>query len=485
MRFKYSLVLNHQFLSMLLFCCLHPVFASAQQSDRQSDQQGKLFDMAAIKDPATLDVDVQQPWHAVPGRVPTRQKLVTINVGEFWPGRDYRVPVRLVVPATRKAVGFHLTGGNQVAKLKRDKRPNELEQLLLQNGIGLVCTVVQELSQLGQADTARQSEIRFLNSLNPHDKIQYWAWPVSLMRAITLAHSESDYFEPGKVAMSGGSTNGATPSLAIISDERMTAVMGSVSPIWDSPLRLCDSEAWKSLEQESGKFNHPFLGGHFGPNFNRRALANGRSWNDLEDFAEAVSDQVFVSRNWEALQKRGVDLLFHPGTHDFVAFDLAWGGQHHSQIPVYLKANTGHGKNRPHPAAERDENNKLVFLLNHFVDGVEPLLEPPSVEHHRGKESLKVSVRCPRGSGEETGRIWWIFDRGSDGSPSYLSKLIPEQQSMEMRYQQAEDCWTAVIPIKSKATRIDFFSNHRKTIKFGEKAWPTYLSSPYTRVQLK
>ena len=480
MRFKMPDFSNQNFLWLLLYCCLPSLVASAQQSD----QRGELFDMAAIKDPSTLEVDVQQPWHVVPGKVPTRQKLVTINVGEFWPGQNYRVPVRLVVPATEKALGFHLTGGNQVSRLKRDRRPSEMEQRLLEKGIGLVCTVVQELSQMGQAKLAQQSEARFLKSLDPHDKVQYWAWPASLMRAITLAHSESDYFEVGKVAMSGGSKNGATPSMAIISDDRMTAVMGSVSPIWDSPLRLCDSLAWKSLEQECGKFSHPFLGGHFGPNFNRRALANGRSWDDLESFAEAISDQVFISRNWSSLQKRGVDLLFHPGTHDFVAFDLAWGGKHHSQIPVYLKANTGHGKKRPHPTAERDENNKLVFLLNHFVEGVEPLLEPPSVEYQRDKESLKVSVRFPRGAGEETGRIWWIFDRGSDGSPRYLSDLIPDQQSIEMDFDQAEGCWTTVIPLQPNATRVDFFSNHRKTIKFGGKAWPTYLSSPYTRVQL-
>ena len=36
--------------------------------------------------------------------------------------------------------------------------------------------------------------------------------------------------------------------MAIIHDQRMTAVHASVSPIWDSPLRLCDREAWDTLE---------------------------------------------------------------------------------------------------------------------------------------------------------------------------------------------------------------------------------------------
>ena len=70
-----------------------------------------VFDMDAVRDPSTLEVDVLQEWRTVRGPVVTRQKLVTINVGEIWPGQDYRVPVRMVVPVNRKACGFHLTGG--------------------------------------------------------------------------------------------------------------------------------------------------------------------------------------------------------------------------------------------------------------------------------------------------------------------------------------------------------------------------------------
>ena len=63
----------------------------------------QLFDMAAIRDASTLEVDVIEEWHRVDGQVSTRQKLVTINVGQMWPGQSYRMPVRMVVPASRKA----------------------------------------------------------------------------------------------------------------------------------------------------------------------------------------------------------------------------------------------------------------------------------------------------------------------------------------------------------------------------------------------
>ena len=450
-------------------------------------EKNRLFDMQAIRNPRSLAVKVLQDWHRVNGPVPTRQKLVTIRVGEIWPGREYRMPVRMVVPASRKAKGFHLTGGNTLRRLERDTRLSRFDQDLVRGGVGLVYTVVQVLEQSGLGEMGRESEARFARSLDPHDKIQYWAWPATMMRAITAAHAETGHFVPGgRVAMSGGSKNGATPSMAIIHDERMTAVFASVSPIWDSPLRMCDRKAWDELESVAGRFRNGFLGGHFGPNFNRRALAAGRSWTDLQKFAAETSDSVFVSRNLKQLRARKVDMLFHPGTHDFVAFDLAWGGAHHKDIPIYLGANTGHGQRKGHPELERGQQNRIAFLLRHFFPKqVEPLLPSPTVDHEVVDGGLKVRVRFPAGAGEESGRIWWMFDRPIDGSPGYLSRLIPDDQSVEMKFDSAAKTWSASIPLDPRASRIDFFSNHRKVIRYRGTRHATYVSSPYTRATLR
>ncbi|MFC1596323.1 hypothetical protein ACFL5Q_00055 [Planctomycetota bacterium] len=461
---------------VVVACCLQSITpASAIE----------LFDMAAIRDPSTLDAKIIQDWRRVNGPVPTRQKLVTINVGEMWPGQDYRMPVRMVVPADRKAKGFHLTGGNLPERLKQDARLAPIDRQLIQGGVGLVYTVVQVLRTSGLGEVGVASEARFLETLNPHDKIQYWAWPATMMRAITAAHAEADHFEVGKVAMSGGSKNGATPSMAIIHDDRMTAVHASVSPIWDSPLRLCDREAWDELEAVAGPLRHAFLGGHYGPIFNRDALAAGHTWEDLQKLALDVSDGVFITRNLDALRDRDVDLFFHPGTHDFVAYDLAWGGKHHPTIPIYLRANSGHGKKKGHPAAEGDEQNKAAFLLGHFFDDVAPLLEPPAVQQQLDGNTLRISVRFKVNSGEETGRIWWIYNRPPDGSPRYLSKLIADEHWAIMEYDKQRGVWTASIDLDPDATRIDFFSNHRKTIRYQGRTYPTYISCPYTRVELQ
>jgi hypothetical protein len=443
----------------------------------------KVFDMDEIQDPSTLKVKVLQDWHKVDGLIETRQKLVTINVGDLWPGQEYRVPVRMVVPAKRKAKGFHLTGGSVPSRLQKDVRPNPIDREFLKGGIGLVTTVVQEPGSYGQREMAQAAEKKFAETLNPRFKIQYWAWPATLMRAITTAYAETDHFEKGKVAATGGSKNGASPSMAILHDQRMTAVHATVSPIWASPLRLCEDEAWKELRSQPGR-RGGFSGGHFGPNFNERVLDAGGKWKELQKFSRDISDQVFISRNLEQLRKRGVKMLFHPGTHDMVAFDMAWGGANHPTIPVYLGANSGHGK-RGHPMTERDQQNKSAFLLSHFfADEMKgSLLTPPEVNYSMEGKFIKVMTSFPAASEEENGRIWWIFDRAPDGSPSYLSEMIPDDQSMEMK--REGNHWSVKIKIDPEASRIDFFTNHLKTLRHKGIPYKTYLSSPYTRVELK
>lgn len=456
------------------------VFLTPSLTASAGDQ---LFDMEPICDPGTLAIAVLTDWHIVDGPVATRQKLVTINVGEFWPGQDYRVPVRMVVPVDRKAKGFHLTGGHGPGPLQRDARPNPFETALLKHGVGLVNTVVQEPGSYGQGRLGGTSESRFARTLNPHDKIQYWAWPATLMRAITTAYAETEHFEQGRVAVTGSSKNGASPSMAILHDERMTAVHASVSPIWDSPLRLCDA-ATRKLHEAAGGKQRGFSGGHFGPNFNQAALDAGHTWEELQKFTANISDGVFISRNLPALKRRGVEMLFHPGTHDLVAYDLAWGGSHHPDIPIYLGANTGHGK-EGHPQLERDQRNRDAFLLRHFFpENVEPLLTAPVVEHKVAAGTLKVTVRFPADSGEDRGRIFWMDDRAPDGSPDYLRQLIPDENTAEMIHDAQRGVWTADIRIDANVSRVDFFSNHRKRIRFEGETFNTYLSSPYTRVEL-
>lgn len=444
------------------------------------------IDMVKMLDESTLDPEVIHDWHVVDGPVPTRQKQITIHVGELWPGQNYRIPVRMIVPVDKKARGFHLTGGHNPREMARDTRPRGVDLELLKGGVGVVHTIVQEPRVFGEEKLANEMRSRFLATLNPRYSVQYWGWPATLIRAVTAAYAEKEHFEKGKVAVSGSSKNGASPSVSIIRDKRMTALHATVSPIWESPLRVCDDDAWAELNaynkkhvQPRQRIDHPFLGGTFGPIYNRRALAVGRSWKDIQKLAQQQSEHVFISKHLRELEARNVDLYFHPGTHDFVAFDLAWGGQHFPQIPIYLCANSGHG-NKPHDHAETDEANKSAFLLQHFFDGVGTLLEPPAISHKLDGNKLTITVKFKPDSGDDSGRIWWMYDRGPDGSKAYLLEKFPADQWKEMK--RVGDSWSTQIELQKDASHIDFFSNHGKTLEYKGQPYRTYLSSPYTRV---
>ena len=459
---------------------------------------GPVFDMEEMRDASTLRVKVLQDWKKVGGPVPTRQKLISIRVGELAPGQEYRVPVRLVVPAKGKAKGFHLSGSNNPKSLQPARPPRGPDVELIRAGVGIVGTVVQEPGSYGEGRLAGMAQERFFKTLDPKFSIQYWGWPAVLMRATTAAYAEKEHFAKGKVLMSGGSKNGASPSVALIHDDRLTAVFAGVSPIWESPLRLCDEKAWGELRKANADYaksigadrslttrlsRSPFLGGTYGPVYNRQAMEKGNAWEDLQDLASRMADQIFISRNLDQLNKRGVDMLFHPGTHDFVCFDLAWGGKHYPQVPLYLRVNSGHGKGGRHPGAEGAARNRDAFILDHFIGLDRPMLPVPTVKTERAGETLKVRVSFPKESGDESGRIFWMFDRYPDGSAAYVREDFPNDQWKDMK-RHPKGGWTVSVELKKGASRIDFFTNHRKTLRFKEDRLPTYRSSPYVRVDL-
>ena len=141
--------------------------------DAQQRDPKPLFNMQEMENAATLAIEVLQDWHLVGGDVATRQKLITIRVGELVPGKEYRVPVRMIVPANRKAHGFHLTGGHNPAAIRNDAQPRGVERELLNGGVGLVYTIVQVLQQSSQGELGQAADRRFLQTLDPHSSIQY------------------------------------------------------------------------------------------------------------------------------------------------------------------------------------------------------------------------------------------------------------------------------------------------------------------------
>ena len=449
-----------------------------------------IFNTEEILDENTLETKTLQDWHPVGA---TRQKLIEINVAQWWPGQDYRIPVRLIVPLEGKAKGFSITGANPYETLMKDARPTDFQAKLLAGGVGIVKTHVKAFRQIpGKQGLEQKMRRVFMKDLNPR-YTTLWIWSMTLMRATTAAYAEGDYFEKGKVAGSGSSKNGISPAVALINDERFTATCSNHAFAYYSPTRRADREEMAKAEEANKAFFEAVKAGDIdldqklarlyqrvmvGSKTSIAAQKAEKSQDESRDMADRLWSSVCVTENWDRLMERGVDILFTPGTHDYVAFDVLWGAQNHPQLPVYYEPNGGHSQT-PHVAAAKDEENKQAFLWNHFFGG-DPLLKPPKSSHKVDKDKLNVSVSFNEGPKPISGRIWWIYDRAPAGSAPFLHVQIPQDQWADMERDPKTGSWTATIPLQEGASRVDFFTNHGHM----SNGYKQYLSSPYTRVEL-
>ena len=450
---------------------------------------GPIFNTEEILDESTLDIKILQDWHVDEVSGATRQKLIEINVAQWWPGQDYRIPVRMIVPLEGKAKGFSITGANAYEGLMKDSKPSEFEAKLLAGGVGIVKTHVKAFRQIpGKRGLEQKMMRKFMEDPNPRYTI-VWIWSMTLMRATTAAYAEAEHFEKGKVAGSGSSKNGISPAVALINDERFTATCSNHAFAYYSPTRKGDAEALDKAAEANKAFFEAVKAGDIDLDpqraklFQRVMVGKAERRQDTSQDtkrrdADLFRSSVTVTENWDRLMERGVDILFEPGTHDYVAYDIVWGAQNHPQLPVYYQPNGGHSQT-PHVAVAEDEQNKEAFLWHHFFGG-DPLLKPPTSSHNVDKDKLTVSVSFKEGPQPISGRIWWIYDRAPEGSAPFLQVLIPEDQWMEMERDEKSGAWTATIPLKDGFDRIDFFSNHGHMAN----GYKQYLSSPYTRVEL-
>ena len=457
--------------------------------------EDSLFSTEEILDESSLDPKILQDWHVDEVTGTTRQKLVEINVAQWWPGQDYRIPVRMIVPLEGKAKGFHITGANSYKELMEDTRTTDFQAKLLAGGVGIVKTHVKAFRQIpGKRGLEQKMMRRFVGDLNPR-YTTIWIWSMTLMRAATTAYAETDYFEEGKVAGSGSSKNGISPAVALINDERFTATCSDHAFAYYSPTRRGDTEVKAKVVAANKAFFESVKAGDIDldpkrgqiyqrvmvgseRSMQKLALKAGRSKDEMQSFADRLLSSACVAENWDRLMKRGVDVLFQPGTHDYVAYDILWGAQNYPQLPVYYEPNGGHYQT-PHFAAAKDQQNRDAFLWHHFFGG-DSLLSPPTSIHKVDKDKLKVHVSFDDGPQPTSGRIWWINDRVPAGSAPFLHVPIPDDQWMDMQRDPKTGSWTATIPLKEGASRIDFFTNHGHLAN----GYQQYLSSPYTRVQL-
>ncbi|HAD61318.1 MAG TPA: hypothetical protein DCG12_18925, partial [Planctomycetaceae bacterium] len=328
---------------------------------------GPIFKTEEILNESTLETKTLRDWHVDEVTGSTRQKLIEINVAELWPGQDYRIPVRMTVPLKGKAKGFRITGANSYEGLMKDSQPSEFEAKLLAGGVGIVQTVVKPLRQIpGKGNLQSQMMAMMQKERNPRYSI-VWVWSMTLMRATTAAYAEGDHFEKGKVAGSGSSKNGISPAVALINDERFTATCSDHAFAYFSPTRRGDREARAKAGTANKAFFEAVKAGDIdldqqrARTYQRVMVGSESSMDAMQTSANRLMSSVCVTENWDRLMERGVDILFQPGTHDYVAYDILWGAQNHPRLPVYYQPNGGHSQT-PHVATAKDEQNSEAFL---------------------------------------------------------------------------------------------------------------------------
>ena len=124
--------MNRVMASLIILAALMNVAASAADSTGDFGTNGAMFNTEEILDESTLDIKTLQDWHPDKSTGSTRQKLIEINVAQWLPGKDYRIPVRMIVPIEGKAKGFHISGF--MTERRRVRRRSCMCRFLKTNG---------------------------------------------------------------------------------------------------------------------------------------------------------------------------------------------------------------------------------------------------------------------------------------------------------------------------------------------------------------
>ena len=455
----------------------------------QAQTLDEPFHMPTMTDTSTLDVVVVEDWHVDTIDGTTRQKLVDIHVDDWWNGIEVRVPVRLILPLTGSVDGFVITGSGLEGTGEGDKATSAGDRVALDGGVGVVKTKIKSLanySDLPGFPSSADLRIRFIETLDSR-YTELFLWSAIMMRAITAAFDDP-LIQPGPVIAHGGSKNGVAPLVAAIHDDRITGVRSNVAYTAFTPIRANDAAAVAEVLAANEDFEAAVAAG---------LLAGDRPWayyskaysDDLRDAAQTygwseaevqqsidrVADDFYVSENWDALMARGVDIFSLPGSHDWVAYDVPGTATILPQLRTYVVPNGGHDRDG-HLAAP-DDNVDAAFFAEHLF-GADGGLEIPDIHTQLNGSHLDVTITFPDGGVPEDSRIFWMYDRGPDGSAWYLYDLFPEDNWSIMT--GSSSTWTASIPLESGRTAIDLVTTH--TVTVDGNIIP--ISAPYTRVAL-
>lgn len=446
------------------------------------------FHMPTMTDTSTLDVVVIEDWHVDTIDGTTRQKLIDIHVDDWWEGVEIRVPVRLVVPLEGMAEGFVISGSGLNEQSAGDEPVSASDRVALDAGAGVVTTKIKSLNPDHYPALPSEGVVRtrFAQTLD-YRYSEYYLWAAIMMRSITAAFDE-ELFQAGPVIAYGNSKNGMTPLIASIHDERITAVRSTHAFTTYTPIRAHDLDAIDQVDAANESFaaarandlpagDQPW--NYYAKGFQSLLQAAGSiGWTATEilDAIDRVADDLYVSENWDELTERGVEIFSLPGSHDWVAYDVPGTGAMLPGLRTYIVPNGGHARNGHPQAPSKDVD--AAFFAEQLADA-DGGLETPEIATVIDGDLLEVTVTFPEGGIPEESRIFWMYDRGPDGSAWYLYELFPEKNWATMT--GSGNLWTASIPLEAGRSSIDLVTTH--TVTVDGRTMP--ISAPYTRVSLE
>ena len=160
-----------------------------------------------------------------------------------------------------------------------------------------------------------------------------------------------------------------------------------------------------------------------------------------------------------------------------MAYDVPTASQMLPDLRTYIQPNAGHGR-AGHLDSPDEAQAKSAFFAQIFAGGDKGLEVPTMITNQDGN-TLEVTVTFPEGGEPEDSRIFWMYDRGPDGSNWYLYELFPQDNWSTMTGNGST--WSASIELEPGHSTIDIITTHTKTVD--ERLVP--ISAPYTRVPIQ
>tara|TARA_R110000850_G_scaffold54619_4_gene130022 strand:+ start:4566 stop:6035 length:1470 start_codon:yes stop_codon:yes gene_type:complete len=461
-----------------------------------------LFDIAAIRDPSSLEITVIDDWKPSAKDASIRQKLIEVTVCEWWPGQKVRLPVTLNVPAEGGPCQNVVVANQGLANKLALPTGGQLT-LLKEHGVGVVLIgmgTIDAMKPVGQLHEGMRQQI--LKTQNAR-YTPAWIWGMSQMRALTAALTEPEAFAPEKVLTTGGSKRGVASAVAAIHDDRFTAILPVVAPPLGNPgtPAYVIGTAPENLAETDDRFFADLTAGKLGldPSIQQpleaRALRRASTRVTMEEAKVAGwSDHdiaTITDRVWDAcrtapilaqLQERGLEVFYNVGTNDSVTPLLLELGRQYPAFPICIIPGGQHGGpstagfTRRTPLAPEVQDNFLGFALHHFANH-RSFITGPEIQHQWNPDTktLTVIALFANKAAPQSNALWWNLNRSE---PYTLPYEYDQWDSTPMK-NIGTGKFEATIQLEEASTRIDFLTLHTDT----ENNLPLTVSSPYLRIE--